>query len=113
MGTHNISYDRFFFFPVFSFLHKFTKSGKTMNSPLLLSILIVLVCAEVAFSRRSKSLAEDKADGLLDKIKIAKTMHYRMKGCKGAMGGFCRQNSECCNNYCGGKSGEFGKCAGL
>jgi len=54
-----------------------------MNAPLLLSILIVLVCAEVAFSRRSKSLAEDKVDGLLDKIKIAKTMHYRLKasGC--------------------------------
>jgi len=68
-----------------------------MNAPLLLSILIVLVCA--AFSRRSKSLAEDKVDGLLDKIKMAKTMHYRLKGsaCKVKME-YCYNEDECCES---------------
>merc|ERR1711962_223059 len=56
-GSRNLSYHRILFFFSFSFFfHKFNKSGKTMNTPLLLCILIALVCAEV----RSKSLAKDE-----------------------------------------------------
>jgi len=57
-----------------------------MNAPLLLSILIALVCAELAFSHRSKSLSEEKAGEMSDKIKAAlqedadaRSFLYRLK----------------------------------
>jgi len=57
-----------------------------MNAPLLLSILIALVCAELAYSHRSKSLAEEKVGEMSNKIKAAlqedadaRSLLYRLK----------------------------------
>merc|ERR1712212_12210 len=73
-----------FFFFSFSFsFHKFRKSGKTMNAPLLQCILIALVGAELAFSHGSKSLAEDKAGEMSDKIKAVshrRSLLHRLAG---------------------------------
>jgi len=54
-----------------------------MNGPLLQCILIALVGAELAFSHGSKSLAEDKAGEMSDKIKAAshrRSLLHRLAG---------------------------------
>merc|ERR1711872_191558 len=107
--SRTISYGRFPFFLFFHFFHKFTKSGKTMNAPLLLSILIALVCAELACSLRSKSLAKEKVGEMSNKIKEAlqedadaRSLLYRLKyyvsdypGC--VKSGPCKHNRDCCS----------------
>jgi len=87
-----------------------------MNAPLLLSILIVLVCAELAFSHRSDSLAEEKVGDMSEKIKAALQEDadarplYRLmnptrnKRCALRFGG-CKEHSDCCSNLC--KCGEI------
>merc|ERR1711962_1453863 len=94
----------------FIFFLKFTKLGKTMNTPLFLSILMALVCAELVFSYRLKSLAKDKMGGMSDDIKAA--LQADKGQCKGKVkffGGYprcvdgeckedarCETNSDCC-----------------
>jgi len=54
-----------------------------MNAPLLQCILIALVGAELAFSHGSKSLAEDKAGEMSDKIKAVshrRSLLHRLAG---------------------------------
>merc|ERR1712087_924657 len=117
-----------FFFGLFSLFHKFTKSGKTMNAPLLLSILIALVCAALAFSHRSKSLSEEKVGEMSDKIfrkkADARSFLYRLKyptrnkrGCI-VRNEYCKSEkapdlgTNCCNGRCKYHDSGWSQCKG-
>merc|ERR1712055_197466 len=101
-NRHNYQSDLLNIFYLSSFLFRvFLKF--TMNAPLFLSILIALVCAELVFSYRLKSLAEDKEDGMSDKIKAAlqeDTDAKRERDECRDFGSHCTKHSNCCANFC-------------